>query len=51
MLYFYNFFSPKLIEKLFNRGVYCLGKVRSDRKNMAITKKDKDMKISQKIKI
>ena len=45
MLYFDNFLnSPKLVEKLFGRGIYCLGTVRSDRKNMAIMKKDKDMK-------
>ena len=45
MLYFDNFLnSPKLVEKLLDRGIYCLGTVRSDRKNMAIMKKDKDMK-------
>ena len=45
MLYFHNFFnSPTLVEKLFDRGIYCVGTVRSDRKNMAIMKKDKDMK-------
>ena len=43
MLYFDNFFnSPTLVEKLFNRGIYCLGTVQSDWKNMAIMKKDKD---------
>ena len=45
MLYFDNFFnSPTLFEKLFVRGLYCLGTVRSDRKNMAIIKKGKDIK-------
>ena len=45
MLYFDNFFnSPTLVDKLFDRGIYCLGTVRSDRKYMAIMKKDKDMK-------
>ena len=45
MLYFDNFFNyPTLVEKLFDRGVCCLGTVRSDRGNMAIMKKDKDMK-------
>ena len=45
MIYLNNFFnSPKLVEKLFGRGVYCLCTVQSDRKNMAIMKKDKDMK-------
>ena len=42
MLYVDNFFnSPTLVEKLFNRGIYCLCTVRSDREN--IMKKDKDM--------
>ena len=45
MLYFDNFLnSPTLVEKLFDREIYCLGRVQSDRKNMAITKKDRDMK-------
>ena len=45
MLYFDNFFnSPTLVEKLFDKGIYCLGTVRSDRKNIAVMKKDKDMK-------
>ena len=44
MLYFHNFFnSPTLVEKLFDRGIYCYGTVSSDRKNMAIMKKDKDI--------
>ena len=43
MLYFDNFFnSPTLVEKHFDRGIYCLGTVQSDWKNMAIMKKDKD---------
>ena len=43
MFYFDNFFnSATLVEKLLDRGIYCT--VRSDRKNMAIMKKDKDMK-------
>ena len=45
MLYFENLFkSPTLVEKLFDRGIKCLGTVRSDWKNMAIMKKGKDMK-------
>ena len=28
----------------FDKGIYCLGTVRSDRKNMAVTKKDNDLK-------
>ena len=45
MLYFDNFFnSPILVAKLFNKGIYCLGTVGSDRKNMAVMKKGKDMK-------
>ena len=45
MLYFDNFFnSPTLIEKFFDKGIYCLGTVGSDRKNMAVMKKDKDTK-------
>ena len=44
MLYFNKFFnSPKQFEKLFDRGIYCLGTARSDRKSMAMIK-DKDMK-------
>ena len=43
MFYFDNFFnSATLVEKLLDRGIYCT--VQSDRKNMAIMKKDKDMK-------
>ena len=45
MIYVNSFFNfPKLVEKLFGRGIYCLCTVQSDRKNMAIMKKDKDMK-------
>ena len=33
-----------MVEKLFDRRIYCLGTVRSDRRNMAIMKKNKDMK-------
>ena len=45
MLYFDNFFNfSTWVEKLFDRGIYCLGGVRRDQKNMAIMKKDKDMK-------
>ena len=44
-LYFDNLFSsPSLVEKPFDTGIYCLGTVRNDRKNMAVMKKDKDMK-------
>ena len=44
--YFDNFFnSPTLVEKLFDKGIYCFGTVRSDQKNMVVMKKDKDMKI------
>ena len=35
---------PTLVEKLFDQEMYCLGTVRSERKNMAIIKKNKDMK-------
>ena len=43
ILYCDNFFnSPTLVEELFDRGIYCLGTVRSNRENMAIMKKDKD---------
>ena len=45
MLYFGNFsYSPALVEKLLDRGIYCLGTLRIDRKNMVIMKKDKHMK-------
>ena len=44
-IYFDNFFnSPTLVDKLFDKGVYCIGTVRTDRKNMAVLKKDKAMK-------
>ena len=45
MLYFDSFFnSPTLVEKPFDKGICCLGTVPSDPKNMAVMKKDKDMK-------
>ena len=41
ILYFDNFFnSATLVEKLFDKGIYCLATVQSDRKNMAVMKKD-----------
>ena len=44
-LYFENFFnSPTLVEKIFVGRIYCLGTVRSERKNMAIKKRDNDTK-------
>ena len=33
-----------MVERLFDKEIYCLGTVRSDRKNIAIMRKDKDMK-------
>ena len=30
--------------KLFDKGIYCIGTVRIDRKNMAVMKKDNTMK-------
>ena len=45
MLYFDNFFnSPTLVEKLFDKEIYGLCTVRSDRKNMDVMKRDKDIK-------
>ena len=45
MLYFDNIFNfLTLLEKLFDRVIYCLGTVRNDRQNIAIMKQDKDMK-------
>ena len=45
MLYFDSLFdSPILVEKLFDRKIYCLGTVQNDWKNMAIVKKDKNKK-------
>ena len=45
MLYFDNFFnSPTLFEKLFDKGIYCLGTIRSEQKNKAVLKNDNDMK-------
>ena len=47
MLYFDNVFNfPTLVDKRFDKGIYCLGTVWSDRKNIAVMKKDKDMKRS-----
>ena len=44
-LYFDNFFnSAALVAKLFDKGIYCIGTVRTDRKNMAIMKKNNIMK-------
>ena len=44
-VYFGNFFnSLTLAEKRFDKGIYCLGTVRSDQKKMTIMKKDKDIK-------
>ena len=46
-LYFDNFCSsPDLVAKLFDKGIYCIGTVRTDRKNMAVMKKDNAMKRS-----
>ena len=39
-LYFDHFFnSPTLLAKLFDKGIYCIGTVGTDRKNMAVMKK------------
>ena len=36
-LYFKNFFnSPALVVKLFDKRIYCIGTVRTDRKNMIV---------------
>ena len=44
-LYLNNFFnSPALVAKLFDKGIYCISTVRTDRKNMAVMKKDNTMK-------
>ena len=44
-LYFDNLFnSPALVAKLFVKGIYCIGTVRTDKKNMAVMKKDNAMK-------
>ena len=44
-LYFDNFFNfPALVAKLFDKGIYCIGTVRIDRKNMAVMKKYNTMK-------
>ena len=43
--YFDNFFNfPASVAKLFDKGIYCIGTVRTDRKNMAVMKKDNTMK-------
>ena len=45
MLYFDNSFNfLTLVEKLFDRRILCLGTVWSDQINIAIMKKDEDMK-------
>ena len=33
-----------MVAKLIDKGIYCIGKVRTDRKNMAVMKKDNAMK-------
>ena len=44
-LYFDNSFnSPLLFRKLFDKGIYCVGTVRSSRQNMALMFSDKEMK-------
>ena len=44
-VYFDNFFnSPKLIEKLFQKGIYGIGTVRANRKQMSKMVGDKQMK-------
>ena len=44
-VYFDNFFnSPKLIEKLFQKGIYGIGTVRANRKQMPKMIDDKQMK-------
>ena len=44
-VYFDNFFnSPKLIEKLFQKGIYGIGTVRANRKQMLKMINDKQMK-------
>ena len=45
-VYFDNFFnSPKLIEKLFQKGIYGIGTVRANRKQMPKMIDDKQMKM------
>ena len=44
-VFFDNFFnSSTLIQKLHDYRLYCLGTARSDRINMLLMKKDKEMK-------
>ena len=44
-LYFDNFFnSPLLVNKLYEKGLYCVGTVRKDRRNMAVMPNDSNMK-------
>ena len=44
-VYFHNFFSsPKLFEKLFQKGIYDIGTVRANRKQMPKMIDDKQMK-------
>ena len=44
-VFFDNFFnSPTLIQRLYDNGLYGLGKARSDRINMLQMRKDKEMK-------
>ena len=44
-LYFDNVFSsPCLLAKLFDKGIYCIGTDRTDRKNIVVMKKYNAMK-------
>ena len=44
-LYFDNFFnSPLLVNKLYEKGLYCVGTVRKDRRSMAVLPNDSNMK-------
>ena len=44
-LYFDNYFSsPALVKELYEQGIYAIGTVRKDRKNMPTLKEDKAMK-------
>ena len=48
--YFDNFFnSPKLIEKLFQKGIYGIGTVRANRKQMPKMIDDKQMKREDRV--
>ena len=45
MIFFDNFFtSPNLVQTLFDRGIYSIGTVRVNRKNMPTFQSDKEMK-------